>query len=205
MTMPPRLLLVSAAVVCVALGAAAHALAGGSSEGYSFAGRAAPSKAYGVSARIAQIGAIDIPSGHVGAWVGVGGPGQGPGGTNEWLRAGYSGFPGVTGSDIYYEVAKPGRFPAYHQVAAALTVGTVSRVTVLAMRSHPGWWRVWVNRKPVSAAIHLPGTRNGSMPTARSECWDGGTGGMCNDFAYSFLDVSIARARGGDWQQLVDG
>ena len=73
------------------------------------------------------------------------------------------------------------------------------------MHSRPGWWRVWVNRKPVSAAIHLPGTRNGSLPTAKAECWDDGTGGVCNDFPYTSSDVSIARAPGGDWQQLTDG
>lgn len=190
--------------MCVALGVAARALAGGNSGDDSFAGTTAPSKAYGISARIAQVGAPDIVSGHVAGWVGVGGSGEGPGATDEWLRAGYSGFPGVTGSDIYYEVAQPGHFPTYHQVAAALPIGTESKVTVLEMRNRPSWWRVWVNHRPVSAAIPLPGTREGLMPTARSECLDSeAAGGICNDFPYSFLDVSIARAPGGDWHSVA--
>ena len=41
------------------------------------------------------------------------------------------------------------------------------------------------------------------MPTVTSENWDGGTGGMCNGSLYSFRHVSIARAPGGDWQQLA--
>ena len=86
MTKPLRLLLVSAAVVCAALGGAAHARAGGNSEGHPYAGMRAPSSAYGISARIAQLNAFDILNGHVAGWVGVGGRGQGAHGSNEWLR-----------------------------------------------------------------------------------------------------------------------
>jgi hypothetical protein len=205
MTKPLRLLLLPAAVAFAALGGAAHALAGGSSETYSYAGMRASSNAYGISARIAQLDASDLLTGHVTGWVGVGGRGQGPHGSNEWLRVGSVAFPGVTGSDIYYEVALPGSYPAYHEVSTGVAVGTYTKVTVLAMHDRPNWWRVWVNHKPVSAPIRLPGSRDGLLPTVRSECWDAGTGGICNDFPSSFRDVSIARAPGGNWEQLRDG
>ena len=205
MTKPLPLLLVSAALACAALGGAAHALAGGISEGYSHAGTRAPGNAYGISARIAQLDAPDIVNGHVAGWVGVGGHGQGPRGSSEWLRVGSAAFPNITGSDIYYEVALPGAYPTYHEVSAGVTLGRYTKLTVLEMHNRPNWWRVWVNRRPVSAPIRLPASHHGLLPTARSECWDGGTGGTCSDFPYSFRDVSIARAPGGDWQQLAGG
>jgi hypothetical protein len=205
MTKPLRRLLVSAVVACAAFGGAAHALAGGNSEGYSYAGMRAPSKAYGVSAQIAQLNAFDFLNGRLTGWVGVGGRGQGPHGSNEWLRAGPTALAGITGSDIYYEVALPGTFPTYHEVSTGVAVGTYSKVTVLEMHNRPNWWRVWVNHKPVSPPIRLPESHDGLMPTAKSECWDGGTGTMCNGYSYSFRHVSIARAPGGDWQHLTDG
>jgi hypothetical protein len=201
-----RLLVVTAALAAVSLGAgAARALACGNSTGYSYAGLGAPAHAYGVSAIISPLNAFDILNGHVAGWVGVGGPGEGPNGTNEWLQIGYSGFPSVTGSDIYYEVAEPGRFPTYHQVAAALPVGSVSKVTVLEMHNRPNWWRVWLNHQAVSPPIRLPESHDRWSPIATAESWDGGTGGSCNTFLYRFRHVSIAHAPGGGWHQLTDG
>jgi hypothetical protein len=208
MTKTLRLLVVTAAVAAVALGGAARALACGNSTGYSYAGVGAASPAHGISAIISPLNAFDILNGHVAGWVGVGGPGQGPGGTNEWLQIGYAGFPGVLGSDIYYEVAQPGRFPTYHQVAAALPVGSVSKVAVLEMRNRPDTWRVWLNHKPVSPPIYLPQSNNRWSPIATAESWDGGGGGgdrACNTFLYRFRHVSIAHATGGGWHQLTGG
>jgi hypothetical protein len=206
MTKTLRLLLVTAAVAAVALGGAARALACGNSTGYSYAGLGAPSNAYGISALITPLDAFDVYNGHVAGWVGVGGPGQGPNGTNEWLQIGFSGFPDITGSDIYYEVAdgKPHSYPTYHQVAAALPVGTVAKVTVLEMRGRPDFWRVWLNHKPVSPPIRLPDSHGRWSPIATAESWDGGTNGACNTFLYRFRHVSIARAPGGGWRQMTD-
>jgi hypothetical protein len=205
MTKTLRLLLATAVVATVALGGAARALACGNSTGYSYAGLGAQSNAYGISALITPLDAFDVLNGHVAGWVGVGGPGQGPNGTNEWLQIGFSGFPSITGSDIYYEVAEPGRFPTYHQVAAALPVGTVAKVTVLEMRGRPDTWRVWLNHKPVSPPIRLPGSHDAWSPIATAESWDGGTGGTCNTFLYRFRHVSIAHAPGGGWHQMTEG
>jgi hypothetical protein len=201
-----RLLLVTAAVATVALGSGvARALACGNSAGYSYAGMASPTSAFGISATITPLDAFDVLNGHVAGWVGVGGPGEGPNGTNEWLQIGLSGFPGITGSDIYYEVALPGRFPTYHQVDAALPVGQAVKVTVLEMQNRPDWWRVWVNHKPASAPIRLPESHNRWSPIATAESWDGGTGGACNAFLYRFRKVSVAHAAGGGWHPLNNG
>jgi hypothetical protein len=205
MTKSLRLLFLTAAFAAVALGAgAARALACGNSEGYSYARIGASSNAFGISAQIAQISAFGILNGHVAGWVGVGGPDQGSRGSNEWLRVGSAALPGVAGSDIYYEVALPGQYPSYHEVSTGVAVGTYTKVTVLEMRNRPNRWLVWVNHKPVSAPIRLPESHDGLIATATSESWDGGTGGMCNAFSYSFRHVSIAGAPGGDWQQLTD-
>src|SRR5262249_60096018 len=109
MTKTLRLLLVSAVVATVALvGGAAKALACGNNTGYSYAGFGAPSHAYGISAIITPLNAFDILNGHVAGWVGVGGPGQGPNGSDEGLQIRYSGFPGSPRSHIYYPGALPG-------------------------------------------------------------------------------------------------
>ena len=201
-----RLLFLTAAVATVALGgAAASANACGNSSGYSYAGLASPRNAYGISALISPLDAFDVLNGHVAGWVGVGGPGQGPGGTNEWIQVGYAGFPSILGSDIYYEVAQPGRYPTYHQVSAGLPVGTLSRVAVLEMRRRPNWWQVWLNHKPVSPPIRLADSHRRWSPIATAESWDGGTGGTCNTFLYRFRHVAIAHAPGGGWHQLSGG
>jgi hypothetical protein len=206
MTKTLRLLLLTTAVATLALGVgAARALACGNSGGYSYAGIGAPTRAFGVSALISPLDAFDVINGHVAGWVGVGGPGEGPNGSNEWIQVGYAGFPSITGSDIYYEVAQPGRYPTYHQVSAGLEVETLTKVTVLEMHGRANWWRVWVNHKPASPPIRLPGSHGAWSPIATAESWDGGTGGTCNTFLYRFRHVSVAHAPGGGWHQLTGG
>ena len=204
MTKPLRLLLLTAALATVALGGAARALACGNSSGYSYAGLGAPGNAYGISAVISPLDAFNILNGHVAGWVGVGGPGQGPGGTDEWLQVGMSGFPGIDGSDIYYEVALPNRFPTYHQVDANVPIGSVAKVTVLEMDNRADWWRVWVNHRAVSPPIYLAQSHDRWSPIATAESWDGGTGGTCNTFLYRFRHVSIAHHAGGAWHPLTN-
>ena len=204
MTKPLRLLSITATVAAVALGSgAARALACGNSRGYSSTRIGGSSDAFGISAQIAQTSTFDILNGNVAGWVGVGGKGQGLyGSSSEWLRVGLAAFPGITGSGLYYEVALPGRYPIYREVSTAVSVGTYTKVTVLEMHNRPSLWRVWVNHKPVSPPILLPESHDGLKATAKSESWDGGTGGTCNDYSYRFRHLSIADAPGGDWQQL---
>jgi len=203
MTKTLRLLLLLA-VAAVSLGGAATALACGQG-GYSYAGLGAPNRAFGVSATVTGLNSFDVLNGHVAGWVGVGGPGEGPGGSNEWLQIGLSGFPGITGSDVYYEVALPHRFPVYHQVATAVPAGQAVKVTVLEMHSRPNYWRVWLNHKAVSQAIYLPESHDRWTPIATAESWDGGTGGTCNTFLYRFRHVAVANSMGGGWHALRTG
>jgi len=198
----PRLLLAAAAVAALALvGGVATANACGTN-GYSYAGLGAPTVGSGISAIITGLGPFAIPNGHVAGWVGVGGPGEGPGGTDEWLQIGLSGFPGLS-TDIYYEVARPHHYPVYHEVLANPLPDHPYRVAVLEER--PNWWRVWLDGRPVSRAIHLPQSHDQFMPIATAESWDGGTGGACNNFLYSFQRVKIAHKPGGLFHKFAGG
>jgi hypothetical protein len=185
-----------------ALLGASHALACGTQGGYSYAGLASPSRAFGIGAAVTPVGSFNILSGHVAGWVGVGGPGQGPNGTDEWLQVGFSGFPWATESNLYYEVTLPNGQPAYHQIAADVPVGQTARFAVLEMHARPSWWRVWLNGSPASPPIYLAGSHDRWAPIATAESWDGGSGGACNGFLYRFDRVSIARAPGGGWHPL---
>lgn len=182
---------------------AARAEACGSG-GYSYAGLTAPARAFGVSATITPLRGFAVPSGHVAGWVGVGGPGLGPGGTDEWLQVGYSGFPGFAGNDLYYEVMRPSGRPTYHQLAANLPYGKPTRLAVLEMAGRANHWRIWLNNKPVSAPIYLPASHGRWSPIATAESWDGGSG-TCNGFLYRFHGISVARVPGGGWVSLVGG
>jgi len=204
MSLRSRSLLVFTAAALVTLAGASGAFACGNG-GYTYAGISSSSRAFGIGAVITPLPAFNVLSGHVAGWVGVGGPRQGPGGTDEWLQVGFSGFPQLTGSNIYYELMLPNGPPRYHQIAANLPVGKAARVAVLEMRKRPNYWRVWVNGSPASQPIRLPGSHGRWAPIATAESWDGGTGGSCNGFLYSFHQVSIARAPGGRWQPLAGG
>jgi hypothetical protein len=200
MASPFRLILTAGAVAVAALGSAVRASACGSN--YAYAGLGATEPAFGISATVASVRTFAVLRGHVAAWVGVGGPGEGPGGTNEWLQAGFSGFPDITGSDLYYEVALPGHLPVYHQIAGDVPAEKRVRVGVLATHNRPDSWRVWVNHRAVSRPIRLPRSYERWAPIASAESWNGGTGGACNTFLYHFRRIRIARAPGGGWRNL---
>jgi hypothetical protein len=200
-----RLLAAFAAVAATTLVAAQAAFACGNSSGYSYSGMAAPRHAFGISATVTPLGAFQIIAGHVAGWVGVGGPGEGPNGSDEWLQVGFSGFPQLTGNDLYFEVTKPSGNPTYHQLATNLPAGRAVRLAVLEMHKRPNYWRVWVNRRPASQPIYLPGSHGRWSPIATAESWDGGTGGTCNDFLYRFHGVAVANFPGGGWHALLTG
>src|SRR6266704_2315756 len=77
---------------------------------YSYAGFAAVQPASGVAATVTSLSPPQVLGGHVAAWVGVGGPGAGPGGSDEWLQAGLSSFSDGKGR-LYYELALPDAQP----------------------------------------------------------------------------------------------
>jgi hypothetical protein len=199
-------LLVSMTLAAAVLGFGSRsALACGNAAGYSYSGMASTRHAFGISATVTPLGAFQVLSGHVAGWVGVGGPGEGPSGTDEWLQVGFSGFPQLTGNDVYFEVTRPGGTPTYHRLATGVPSGKPMHLAVLEMHRRPDFWRVWVDRKPASQPIYLPQSHGRWSPIATAESWDGGTGGTCNDFLYRFHAVSIASFPGGGWQELLTG
>jgi hypothetical protein len=202
---PLRRLAVASAAAATALVAAQAAFACGNSGGYSYAGMASPKHAYGITATVTPLGGFQVLAGHVAGWVGVGGPGLGPNGTDEWLQVGFSGFPEFSGNDLYYELTRPNGQPTYHQLATDVPSGKPVKLAVLEVHKRPGFWRVWVDRKPASEPIYLPSSHGRWAPIATAESWDGGSGGMCNDFLYRFRGVSIASFPGGGWKQLLTG
>jgi hypothetical protein len=197
----PRIAL--AALVVALAGAAAPAALACPAATYAYAGVAGTTAVSGVGATVTPgAGGFDILAGHVAGWVGVGGPGEGPGGSDEWLQVGLSSFPLWNGHDVYYELALPGMKPTYHRVSSSLPSGSPVRVAVLEMHNRPGWWRVWVNRAPASAPIHLPGSHHRWRPVVTAESWDGGSS-ACNAFLYSFDGIRIATRPGGLWSPLA--
>jgi hypothetical protein len=199
-----RRLVVLAATIAALLCGASRALACGTGAGYSYAGVAAPKTAFGISASVTPMGGFNVLAGHVAGWVGVGGPGKGPHGSDEWLQVGFSGFPSLTGNDLYYESTLPNGRPTYHQIATNLPFGQTARFAVLEIQGRRDWWRVWVNGKAASAPIHLPASHGRWAPIATAESWDGGSNGACNGFLYRFDRVSVASAPGGKWRPLAN-
>ena len=165
---------------------------------YSYAGIAGWRPASGVAATLVVDAQPEVQHGHVAAWVGVGGVGLGPGGSDEWLQVGYAAN-GMQ-SDLYYEVAKPYSAPRYVSIGRAAGPGEAHRVAVIEMQQRPGWWRIWVDRASVSQPIFLPGSHDRWPPIATSESWNGGVP-SCNAFAYSF---SAIRVRHNSWSLLSD-
>jgi len=194
-----RLLPVLATVA--ALAAAPAALACGEG-GYSYAGLAAATRAFGISASLTPLASFSIATGHTAGWVGVGGPHQGAGGADEWLQVGFNTIGGLDGSNLYYEVARGGVAPEYHQIATNVPTGRPAKVAVLEIAGRPEWWRVWVNGTAVSKPIRLAGSHGRWAPIATAESWDGGAG-ACNPFLYRFHAVAVARSPGGSWTPLA--
>ncbi len=173
----------------------------GNKAGYSYAGFQSANRGHGVRATLVALGNPQVRNGHVAAWVGVGGAGLGPNGSDQWLQVGLNAFHG-TGSNLYYEVTTGGAPPRYHELAANVSPGQRHRVAVLEIAKRPSWWRVWLNGKPASRPIHLPGSSGRFQPIATAETWDGGSR-VCNGFNYRFDGLGVAAARGGSWQRFV--
>jgi hypothetical protein len=199
-------------VVAAAVGGSSRAAEGAAaacstatygSQGYGYAGFQANRPGHGVRAALTGLSDNAVAQGHVAAWVGVGGPGQGPNGSDMWLQVGLSSFAGAPGN-LYYEVTRPGTSPVYNLIEPNVARGELRRVAVLEMSQRAGWWRVWVNGQPVSEPIHLPGSTKRWQPIATAESWDGGTG-SCNAFSYRFERVEVAAGRGGSWRRFDRG
>jgi hypothetical protein len=171
-------------------------------QAFSYAGVQADNLAHGVSATLNTTSPPAVTDGHVGGWIGVGGTSAGPGGEAEWLQTGLAAFASDQTSHMYYEVTVAGAQPRYVELDPSVGAGIEHRFAVLEMAGKPSWWRVWVDGKPVSPAIHLPGSDNKWYPQAVAENWNGNTG-ACNDYSYKFSNVSLAERSGGTWRPLT--
>ena len=172
-------------------------------DGYTYAGRLNATRAHGVRATLTALSKPQVADGHVAAWVGVGGVGEGPNGSDAWIQVGLSAFPGSE-SRLYYEVTRPGAAPSYHELVSGVRTGARFRVAVLEMSKRPNHWRIWLNGKPVSAPVKLRGSSGRWRPIATAESWTG-TGPACNRFNYRFEGVRVAAANGGSWRSFVGG
>jgi hypothetical protein len=168
---------------------------------FEYAGLQADNKSPGISATLSTTAAPSVINGHVSGWIGLGGTEAGPHGVAEWIQAGLAAFTSESTSEIYYEVAVAGRQPRYTELASGIRAGSSHRFAVLEMAGRRNWWRVWVDGKPVSPPIDLPGSDDSWYPQAVAENWNGGTG-ACNSYSYRFTNVSLAQMRGGAWRPL---
>lgn len=171
--------------------------------GYTYAGRLSATKGHGVRATLTALAPPRVAAGHVAAWVGVGGAGEGPNGSDAWIQVGLSAFPG-SGSRLYYEVTRPGAPPTYSEIDPEVGTGERLRVAVVEMARRKDSWRVWVNGEPVSKPVHLPGSSGRWRPIATAESW-AGTGSACNTFSYRFERVRVSAAAGGSWRTFEEG
>ena len=202
MPLKRRLRLLAGAVAAASL-LAAPAYGAVCDSTYSYAGFANAGPGHGVKATLTAVSLPFVELGHVAGWVGVGGPGMGPNGEDEWIQAGFSGFAG-SGVHLYYEVTRPGATPQYFEVESEVPVGAPRRVAVLEMAFQRDWWRVWVDGSPVSEPVHLPGSHGTWTPMATAESWNAGKA-SCNRFEYRFDRVMVARGAGGAWRELSPG
>ena len=189
------------AILCCALAALGFAgpAAACAVADYAYAGVESTSRAHGVAATISAGTAPHVEAGHVAGWVGVGGYGFGPRGTDAWLQVGLASFTEPE-TKLYYEVTQPGLEPAYHELESFVVPGERPRVAVLETAKRD-WWRVWVDGRPVTEPILLAGSHGAWEPTVTGESWDGGKR-ACNRFTYRFERVAIATRPGGGWQKL---
>ena len=146
---------------------------------------------------VTSLGSPAVVSGHVAGWVGVGAPGEGPGGSDEWVQVGLNSVPG-SGNRLYYEVSRPRSGVQYVELMSDVANNRAMRIGVLETATRPDVWRVWVNGRPVSPPIELPGSHGTLTPMATGESWHGGRQ-TCNRYRYRFERVSLAQSQGGSW------
>ena len=199
--------LVGATAVVALVGASTTASAGPAcggavgDNGYAYAGHQATYRGHGVRATLTVVRQPSVASGHVAGWVGVGGPGQGANGEDEWIQAGVASMPGMD-PFIYAEITREGRDPEFILIEQGVPTGQSHRIAVLEMSGRPGWWRVWVDDNAVTEPVRLRQSSGRWAPIATAESWNGGEA-ACNAFSYRFERVSVSYGGGGSWRPFV--
>lgn len=194
-----RIAQLAAALVAALAVAASASPAFACARGYSYTGLYASSPSFGVAASLSMLRPPTVAGGHVAAWVGVGGPGLGPNGTDEWLQVGLASFSGSQDTSLYYELALPGREPRYVELASGISPDQAMRVGLLELPFMPDAWIV-VSPAGLAGPFYLPGSHGAWAPIATAESWTPG-GSPCNRYSYRFGGVQLARP-GGTWKRL---
>jgi hypothetical protein len=194
------------AAVCASLAPVAAGAAQASSRaakscwsGYSYDGVQSPTRAYGISANLTLASRSVVDVGHVAAWVGVGGAGMGPGGTDEWIQAGIAHDAG--GQDVlYYEYKRPGDAKATYTALQVANPGQSHSFVVYERAAQRDSWSVIVDGVKISPPVTLPGSHGLFQPVATAENWDGGVAGACNQYGFAFSNLAIRSDYKGTWQ-----
>jgi hypothetical protein len=171
--------------------------------GYSYAGHQATERGHGARAMITLTREAFVEAGHVAGWVGVGGPGQGPNGEDAWIQVGIAVIE-QTRPFLYAEITRGGRYPRLIVLEEDLQVDESRSVAVLEIAGRPGWWRVWVDGRPVTKPVHLRASSGRWAPIATAESFNGGRV-ACNRFSFRFERVSVSHGPGGAWQTFEPG
>ena len=187
------------AVLALAPAGEAHGAAHTCWSQYSYDGVQSPSNAYGVATTLSMRAPSVVRSGHVAAWVGVGGAGAGPRGTDEWVQAGIAQDAGDV-AVLYYEYKQPGDAAATYVRLQPVSPGESHTVSVTELAARPGVWRVRIDGIAWGAPIVLPGSHGRFAPNATVESWDGGVAGSCNRYSFSFSGLSLRLRYAGPWQ-----
>ena len=171
-------------------------------DGYSYVGAVSPAPGYGVSAALKSVDRATVDAGHVAAWIGVGGAGLGPGGTDEWLQAGIT--EDESGTDVvYYEYKRPGDAVATTVQVELARPDRAYRFVVYEQLGAPGSWRVIVDGVKVGEPVVLQGSHGAFAPVATAESWDGGVAGVCNGYAFDFSNLAVRAEFGGAWRAFA--
>lgn len=197
------------ALLCAACAALAPVAAGAAQDsrgtvkncwsGYSYNGVQSPTRAYGISASLTLSSRSVVGAGHVAAWVGVGGAGMGPGGSDEWIQTGIA--HDVGGQDVlYYEYKRPGDAKATYVSLQTVDPGQTHSFVVYERALQRDSWAVIVDGVKISPPVTLPGSHGLFQPVATAENWDGGVTGTCNQYGYGFSNLAVRSEYKGTWQ-----
>jgi hypothetical protein len=199
---PLARLVLLAVLVAAALQAAAAVAAPGHVTscwtGYSYDGVQSPTQGYGVAGGLTLNHPSSVDKGHVAAWLGVGGAGMGPGGTDEWVQAGIA-HEQVGRDVLYYEFKRPGDAHATYVTLGNVVQRKTYSLVIYERAGHRDSWRVKLDGKVVGDNIVLPNSHGRFQPVATAENWDGGVAGSCNEYAFGFSGLSIRSHFGGGW------
>ena len=169
-------------------------------KGYSYAGLYSDSKASGIGATISMLDqpAVLGGSSHVAGWIGVGGPGAGPDGQDEWLQVGLATFGDSNEGRLYYELTLPGHAPRYTELQTGIRPGQKLRVAVLELPFASDSWIV-VSPAGIAGPFTLPRSHGAWEPIATAESYADTT--QCNRYSYRFGGLQLARSDG-SWRTM---